>query len=83
MSETKAFDRDEIAQHLLDHAAVCAFLRQADAQTDRKMTFENYVGNQVDWLSANMEDPSRSEFKDLLEKGEMADGKKGFRPQAW
>ncbi|MBP6468897.1 MAG: hypothetical protein KBE23_09760 [Chloroflexi bacterium] len=83
-AETQDFvHRDEIAQHLLDHAEARAFLQQAYAQTDQKMTFENYVGNQVDWLSANMEDPNRSEFKDLLEKGEMADGKKGFRPRAW
>jgi len=83
-AETQDFvHRDEIAQHLLDHPEASAFLQQAYAQTDQKMTFENYVGNQVDWLSANMEDPSRSEFNDLLEKGEMADGKKGFRPRAW
>ncbi|MCA9875829.1 MAG: hypothetical protein KC441_19290 [Anaerolineales bacterium] len=83
-AETQDFvHRDEIAQHLLDHPEASAFLQQAYAQTDQKMTFEHYVGNQVDWLSANMEDPSRSEFNDLSEKGEMADGKKGFRPRAW
>lgn len=82
-AETQDFvHRDEIAQHLLDHPEASAFLQQAYEQTGQKMTFEHYVGNQVDWLSANMEDPSRSEFKDLLEKGEMADGKKGFRPRA-
>lgn len=83
-AETQDFvHRDEIAQHLLDHPEASAFLQQAYAQTDQKMTFEHYVGNQVDWLSANLEDPNRTEFKDLLEKGEMADGKKGFRPRAW
>ncbi len=83
-AETQDFvHRDEIVQYLLDHPEASAFLQQAYAQTDQKMTFEGYVGNQVDWLSASLEDTSRSEFKDLLEKGEMADGKKGFRPRAW
>jgi len=74
--------RDEIRDYLLNHSEASAFLRLAYSLTEEKRTFEWYVGNQVDWLSANLEDPSRSEFKDLLEKGKMVDGKKGFRPRA-
>ena len=81
-AETQSFvHRDEITAHLLAHPEACTFLQQAYAQTEQKRSFEWYVGNQVDWLGADYEDPSRSEFDHLLEKGEMVDGKKGYRPR--
>ncbi|MCB8922994.1 MAG: hypothetical protein H6662_15510 [Ardenticatenaceae bacterium] len=73
--------RDEIRDYLLSHPEASAFLREAYEQTEEKRTFEWYVGNQVDWLSANYENPDRSEFEHLLEKVDLADGKKGYRPQ--
>jgi len=73
--------RDEIAQYLLNHPEARTFLQEAYSQTEQKMAFEGYVGNQVDWLSANYGDPSRSEYEHTLEKADMADGKKGYRPK--
>lgn len=71
----------EIAAYLLDQPEAVAFLRQTYAQTRQLKTFEDYVGNQVSWLGANLDDPSRSEYDDLIEKIDMPDGKLGFRPK--
>jgi len=67
--ETQDFvHRDAIAQYLLNHPEARGFLQEAYSQTEQKMTFEGYVGNQVDWLSANYGDPSRSEYEHILER---------------
>lgn len=73
--------RDDIAAYLLSHPEACSFLQEAYAKTDQKHDFEWYVGNQVDWLSANYGNPNCSEVDHLLEKAVMPDGKKGYRPK--
>lgn len=73
--------RDEIVAHLLAHPQAYPFLQQAYQATPQQMNFERYVGNQVDWLGANLEDPDRTQLDDRLAKVEMADGKRGYWPK--
>ena len=73
--------RDEITKYLLNHPEASAFLRQTYAQTKQEQSFTWYVGNQVDWFSADYENPNRSEYNHLLEKTILPDGKKGYRPK--
>lgn len=81
-AETNNFvHRDEIVAHLFAHAKALSFLQKAYAASPQQRDFEWYVGNQVDWLGANLEDESRTEFDDLLVKTEMPDGKRGYRPK--
>lgn len=73
--------RDDIAIHLLDHSQARPFLRAAYEQTEKKKGFGWYVGNQVDWFSAHFGEESHSEYGLVLEKAELEDGKKGYRPR--
>jgi hypothetical protein len=73
--------RDELARHLFGHPQAQPFLRAAYEKTEKIQSFEWYVGNQVDWFSANFGDASHSEYGMVLEKKELADGKKGYRPR--
>lgn len=83
-AETQDFVHgDEIAAHLLDRPEAVAFLRQVYAQTEQAKSFEDYVANQVSWLGANLDDPNRPDYDEVVEKTKMADGKTGYRPKKW
>lgn len=69
--------RDEIVHYLVQHKKASAFLHEAHKQTAQQMTFEQYVGNQIDWLSARFETLGKTDFH-TLEKVTMLDGKKGY-----
>ncbi|MCA9970237.1 MAG: hypothetical protein KC425_08480 [Anaerolineales bacterium] len=73
--------RNAVAAYLLAHPEANAFLRQAYAQTEQLRAFEEYVGNQVDWLGANLDANGRFHYADILEKTTMPDGLKGYRPK--
>jgi hypothetical protein len=45
--------RPEIVQELINRPTGCALLLQAYDASSRTHTFEWYVGNQIDWISAN------------------------------
>ena len=74
-----AVSRDDIADYLLNHAEARTFLSEAYQKTDKKRSFEWYVANQVDWLSAAYTE-HRSELQYLLERFELEDGKKAYQP---
>ena len=71
--------RDEIAAFLLEDEKIRPFLEAQYKQTAQKMSFEQYAGNQVDWLSARFSQ-EMSGLQHLLEQQEDEDGKKIYRP---
>lgn len=81
-AETNDFvHRDEIVAHLFEQPKVLAFLQQAYADSPQQKDFDWYVGNQIDWLGANLENPNRTQLDDVLVKRTMPDGKRGYRPK--
>ncbi len=71
--------RDEIVVHLQEHETVRPFLEERYNETAQKMSLAQYIGNQVDWLSARFTQ-DMTDFQHLLEQQEDEDGKKMYRP---